>query len=342
MSVELHRTALVADAHNDLLMAVVARPPQRWGSFFRERWLPQLREGGVGLQVLPVFIDDEYRPDGALRQTLRMIECAHAIAEHNSDQVRLCLDGADIDAALADGKIALVLALESAPGLDANVELFATVHRLGVRIASIAHLGRTPLADGSREDAASSRLTAAGMEALTEMERLGVLFDVSHLGAAGVAHVLELATRPVLATHSGARALCDHHRNLTDDQLRGIAATGGTVCVNFYPEFLSTDPAERTVGRVVDHILHIADVIGIDRVGLGPDFIKEVDQDLARRCCEAPGDTSELALPGLEGPGGLPLITRALTERGVPEDAILKILGGNVLNLLRTTLGRPS
>ncbi|MFE7330078.1 dipeptidase [Streptomyces sp. NPDC057565] len=342
MSAELHRSALVADAHNDLLMAVAARPPRRWGAFFRERWLPQLREGGVGLQVLPVFIDDEYRPDGALRQTLRMVECAHTIAEHNGDHVRLCFDGADIDAALADGKIALVLALESAPGLDANVELFATVHRLGVRIASIAHLGRTALADGSGEDAAGSRLTAAGVEALAEMERLGILFDVSHLGAAGVAHVLELATRPVLATHSGARALCDHHRNLTDDQLRGIAATGGIVCVNFYPEFLSADSAERTVDRVVDHILHIADVIGIDRVGLGPDFIKEVDQDLIRRCCEEPGDADELALPGLEGPSGLPLVTRALTERGVLDDAIRKILGGNVLNLLHTALGQPA
>ncbi|MBM7440622.1 microsomal dipeptidase-like Zn-dependent dipeptidase [Streptomyces sp. HB132] len=214
------------------------------------------------------------------------------------------------------------------------------MHRLGVRIASIAHLGRTQLADGSAEDAAGSRLTAAGVEALAEMERLGVLFDVSHLGAAGVAHVLEIATRPVLATHSGARALCDHHRNLTDDQLRAIAATGGTVCVNFYPEFLSADPAERTVDRVVDHILHIADVIGIDRVGLGPDFIKEVDQDLVRRCCEGPADADELALPGLEGPGGLPLITRSLTERGVPEDAVLKILGRNLLDLLRANLGR--
>lgn len=338
MSLALHRRALVADAHNDLLMAVAARPPQRWGAYFRERWLPQLREGGVALQVLPVFIDDEYRPDGALRQTLRMIECAHVLAAHNSDQVRLCLDDADIDAALAQGKIALILALESAPGLDANVELFATMYRLGVRVASIAHLGRTPLADGSGEDATGSRLTTAGVEALAEMERLGVVFDVSHLGAGGVEHVLELATRPVIATHSGARGLCDHHRNLTDDQLRGVAATGGVVCVNFYPEFLDIEPARRTVGRLVDHILHIADVIGFDGVGLGPDFIKEVDQDLIRRCCEEAGDANELALPGLEGPAGLPLITKALTERGLPDDTVLKILGDNVRDFLRGAL----
>ncbi|MEU7989886.1 membrane dipeptidase, partial [Streptosporangium canum] len=119
MSVELHHRAVVADTHNDLLMAVTARPPRQWASFFRERWLPQLHEGGVNVQVLPVFIDDQYRPEGALRQTLRMIECAHTLAEGNPDAVRLCLDGAQIDQALGEGRIALVLALESAPGLDA-------------------------------------------------------------------------------------------------------------------------------------------------------------------------------------------------------------------------------
>ncbi|MER7788498.1 membrane dipeptidase [Streptomyces sp. NPDC097640] len=338
---ELHRRAVVADAHNDLLVAVTARPPRRWASFFRDQWLPQLREGGVDLQVLPVFIEDWFRPEGALRETLRMIECAHTLAEGNADEVRLCLDGDDIDRALDDGRIALVLALESAPGLDANVELIPTLYRLGVRMASIAHWGRTALADGSGEDATGSRLTEAGVAALAEMERLGMLFDVSHLGASGVAHVLELATRPVLATHSSARALLDHHRNLTDEQIRGITATGGMVCVNFLGEFLATDPAERTVDRLADHVLHVVEVAGVDRVGLGPDFIKEVSGDVSPPCCEDL-EYAELVVPGLEGPRGLPLVTEALVRRGLPEGDILKILGGNVLELFRKELGRPA
>ncbi|SCK36208.1 Zn-dependent dipeptidase, microsomal dipeptidase homolog [Streptomyces sp. AmelKG-E11A] len=206
MTADLHHRAIVADTHNDPLMAVSARPAHRWADFFRERWPPQLRGGGIRIQVLPVFIDDPYRPEGALRRTLRMIECAHVLAEGNPDTVALCRDGDEIDAALAASRIALVLALESAPGIGADVELFSTVQRLGVRIASIAHWGRTPLADGSGEDATGSRLTGPGVRALAELERLGVIFDVSHLSAAGVAHVLELATRPVLATHSSARA----------------------------------------------------------------------------------------------------------------------------------------
>jgi membrane dipeptidase len=310
-----------------------------------ERWLPQLHQGGVNLQVLPVFIDDQYRPEGALRQTLRMIECAHVLAEGNADAVRLCVDGAQIDQALGEGRIALVLALESAPGLDASVELFSTVHRLGVRVASIAHWGRTPLADGSGEDATASRLTAAGVEALAEMERLGIIFDVSHLGASGVGHVLELATRPIMATHSAARALREHHRNLTDDQIRAIAATGGVVCVNFLAAFLTDDPAHYTVDRLVDHIEHMVGVGGIDHVGLGPDFMREVLTDTTPPCCEGfsySGIDALAALPGLSGPSGLPLVTEALLKHGFADEEIIKILGGNVLRLFRAELGRST
>lgn len=303
MTLALHQRAVVADTHNDLLMAVSARPPQQWASFFREQWLPQLLAGGVDLQVLPVFIDDQYRPEGALRQTLRMIECAHVLAEANADHVRICLDAGDIDRALADGKIALLLALESMPGLDANVELISTMHRLGVRVASIAHFGRTPLADGSGEDATGSGLTSHGVAALAEMERLGIVFDVSHLGASGVAHVLELAAKPVMATHSAARALRDHHRNLTDEQLRGVAATGGVVCVNFFAPFLADREEDMTLDRLLDHIEHVADVAGIDHVGLGPDFIREVMEDLTPPCCEGVFSRGEPEVRGAR-PGG--------------------------------------
>jgi membrane dipeptidase len=342
VAADLHRDAVVADAHNDLLMAVSARPPELWASFFRERWLPQLTAGGVNLQVLPVFIDGRYRPEGSLRQTLRMIECAHTLAEGNPDTVRLCADGPQIDQALADGRIALVLAMESMPGIDASVELVPTLHRLGVRVASIAHWGRTPLADGSGEDATGSRLTSQGVETLQTMERLGILFDVSHLGASGVGHVLELATRPVLATHSSARALRDHHRNLTDDQLRAIAATGGVICVNFLAAFLTEDAGSATIDHLVDHIEHIVAIAGIDHVGLGPDFIREVMADLTPPCCEAAsfsGLDVNAAIPDLDGPRGLPLVTEALAKHGFADEEIRKIVGGNLLRLFQAELG---
>lgn len=340
----LHAGAVVADAHNDLLSAVVERPVARWGAFFRERWLPQLREGGVDLQVLPVFVDARRRREGALRHTLRMIECAHRIAQDNDDAVAICVDGDQIAAALTERRTALVLALESAPGVGDDVELFETLFRLGVRIASIAHFGRTALADGSAEDATGSRLTAAGVEALAEMERLGMMFDISHLGAAGVEHVLHLASRPVIATHSSARALQDHHRNLTDVQLKGVADTGGVVCVNFFAPFLSG--TDHSLGPLLDHLEHMVGVAGIDHVGLGPDFVQEVLADITPpACCDALSGSGvdQLAfVPGLEGPAGLPLVTQGLLGRGWHPADIRKVLGENLLGLFRQELGRPA
>ncbi|MBB5977271.1 dipeptidase [Kribbella solani] len=338
---ELHATAVVADTHNDLLCAVVARRPDEWGSYFRQVWLPQLRLGGVDIQVLPVFVDDVFRPEGALRQTLRMIECAPRVAAENPRDAALCVTGAEIDNALSSGRIALVLALESAPGIGEDVELFRTLQALGVRIASFAHFGRTALADGSAEDATGGRLTSKGVAALELLEELGVLVDVSHLGVAGVGHVLEIANRPVIATHSSARALRDHHRNLTDEQIKGIGATGGLVCVNFFAPFLAESNA--TLDVLVDHIEHVVSLIGVDSVGLGPDFIKEVYAETKPAWCEAAGarvlGSPVRYLDGLEGPAGLPLVTELMVGRGWDPDGVRAVLGGNVLRLFRASFG---
>src|SRR3954451_4030863 len=122
----LHAAATVVDTHNDLLMLVSRRPPADQGAYFRRHWLPQLQDGGIGVQVLPVFIDDDFRPEGALRQTLRMIEAAHRVAADAADVVTLCRDAAEIDAAVADGRIALVLALEGCEAVGTDVDLLRT------------------------------------------------------------------------------------------------------------------------------------------------------------------------------------------------------------------------
>ncbi|HET7531100.1 MAG TPA: dipeptidase [Mycobacteriales bacterium] len=338
----LHAAATVVDTHNDLLMLVAHRPAERQASYFRETWLPQLRAGGVDVQVLPVFVDDDFRPEGALRQTLRMIEAAHRLAEGNPEHVSLCRTGAEIDAATASGRIALVLALEGCEAVGVDVPILRTLFRLGVRMASFTHFGRTALADGSAEDAAGSRLTAAGVDALTLLEELGVVMDVSHLSAAGTDHVLSVARRPVVASHSSAYELCRHHRNLTDERLKGIAATGGVVGVNFFYGFI--DPADPTVERLVDHVEHVASVAGIDHVGLGPDFVKEVFEQLtppAAGPVDFEGLDGSRVIPGLDGPAGLPLVTAELCRRGWPEADVRKVLGDNWLRVLRATMGTP-
>jgi membrane dipeptidase len=339
----LHQDAVVVDTHDDLLMLVARRPRAEQAAYFRTAWLPQLRAGGVDVQVLPVFVDDAYRPEGALRQTLKMLEAGWTVAEGCPDDVAVCLTGADVDAAVASGRIALVLALEGCEAVGRDVELLSTLHRVGVRIASLTHFGRTLLADGSGEDPAGSRLTGAGIEAVAVMEELGMLLDVSHLGAVGVDHVLEIARRPVIATHSSAHELRGHHRNLTDARLRGIGAGGGVVGVNVFAGFLSDDPAQFTVARVVDHLEHVADVAGPGAVGLGPDFLDQVFGELypGVETMVVEGVDAKRYVPGLEGPAGLPLITEELVRRGWSEPDVRAVLGENDLRLFRAELGVP-
>lgn len=341
---DLHRDAVVVDCHNDLPVMLPAHH-RRWGrgDHFGRWAVPELRAGGVDVQVLPVYTEPEHA-EGSLRHVLLQVERLHRDIEANREQVALCLTGAEIDAALAEGKIACILALEGAAAVGANVELFGVLYRLGVRIASFTHFPRTLLADGSPDEDAGARLPAVGVAAVRELERLGMLLDVSHLAAGGISHVLEIATRPVIASHSSARALCDHHRNLADEHLRQLAATGGVVGVNVIPAFIDRDPERRTLDRVVDHILHMAEVAGIDHVGLGPDFITDYFNDLYPHLPEVllEGINLKEGIPGLTGTRDLPNLTGAMLERGMAEADIRKVLGENWLRVFRQELGVPA
>jgi membrane dipeptidase len=334
----LHDEAVVVDCHNDLILMVDRKRSVGFPNHFADYWLPELRAGGVDVQVLPVYLDDEYRPEGALRRSLLLIELAHRVIGSEPSEAALCCSGAEIDAALASGKIAFVLALEGCEGLGSNVELVETFYRLGVRMMSFTHFGRTAMGDGSAEDDAGSRLTRAGVEAVAEMERLGIVVDVSHLGIGGTQHVLEIATRPVIASHSSVRALADHHRNLADEVTKAIAASGGVQGINFFPWFI--DLKEPTIERVVDHIAHVANVAGIDHVGIGPDFIREY-------CQEFYGNYPDIKTEGLPLNSwivdlaysrDLPNLTQALADRGFSAEDIRKVLGGNFLRVFRAVM----
>jgi membrane dipeptidase len=325
----------VVDGHNDLLMLVSSRDDAEQAGYFRRHWLPQLRSGGVGVQVLPVYVDDCFRPEGALRQALRMIGAAHRIGRECADEVVLCRTGDDLDDARATDRVGLVLALEGCEPVGQDVGLFDVLFELGVRMASLTHFGRNALADGSAEDAAGSRLTRAGVKAVEAMERLGIIVDVSHLSAAGTDQVLSMARRPVIASHSSAGALCHHHRNLTDDRLRGVADSGGVVGVNFFHGFI--DPEQPTIDRVVDHVAHIAEVAGITHVGLGSDFMTDIIRETM------PGDGPILiegldarrCIPGLEGPAGFPLVLDRMARRGFSKEDVAAVAGGNFLRVFQ-------
>jgi membrane dipeptidase len=334
----LHDDAVVVDCHNDLILLVARRHAMGKADHFADYWLPELRAGGVNVQVVPIYLDDEYRPEGALRRTLLLIEHVHRIVQMHAQDVALCLSGSDIDAAVASGRIGLVLALEGMESLGKDVALVETFYRLGVRMMSFTHFGRTLMADGSAEDDAGSRLTRAGADAVGEMDRLGIVIDVSHLGIGGTDHVLEIARGPVIASHSSARALCDHHRNLRDEVIKAIAAGGGVVGINAFPWFI--DRKQPTLDRFVEHIEHIRDVAGIDHVGIGPDFIREYCDEFFSNYTdyEEEGLPMNAEIEGLAYSHDLPNLTAKMIERGLPSDDIRKVLGENFLRVFRQVL----
>jgi membrane dipeptidase len=335
---KLHEDAVVVDAHNDLPVLLLMRNrslgPQGVERYWRDVWVPEARAGGVDVQVLPIYVSPQ-AAESSLRVTLLQLEALEREAAQ-TPEVALCRTGADIDAALADGRIALLLALEGTSGIGIDVELFSVFHRLGIRMVSFTHWSRALLADGTADEEAGSRLPRAGVRALAELERLGILLDVSHLAAPALDHALELATKIVVASHSSSRALCEHHRNLSDEHLRAIAATGGVIGINVLPTFV--DAEEPTLDRVVDHVEHVAEIAGVDHVGLGPDFLKEwVDERYPQydRFLQLDGIDMKAAVPGLARTRDLPNLTGRLLERGWSDENVRKVLGENWLRVFR-------
>jgi membrane dipeptidase len=336
----LHDAAVVVDAHHDLLLLVARDRLVGKSDSFRRRWVPELRAGGVDVQVLPIHIEVEFPAEAALRRTLLLLAYAHQEAAANPTDVQICETGADIDAAIAGGRIACILALEGSQAVAADVELFELLFRLGVRMASFSWFGRTLLADGSGEGDQGGRLSRAGVEALREIERLGIVMDVSHLSDSGTDHVLELSTRPVVASHSSARAVTVHPRNLTDDHIKGIASLGGVVGINLFPLFV--DPLDPTIDRIVDHVEHVASVGGIDHVGIGTDFVRELYDEKfpADRVLTIDGFDRRTTIRGIESARDLPNLTAGLIGRGFGEADVRKILGMNFLRVFHDVMGR--
>jgi membrane dipeptidase len=339
----LHHDAVVVDTHNDLILLVDHFDQRQQPDHFAEYWLPELRAGGVDVQVLPICLEEQFQSEGGLRRTLLLVERIHQLAAEHRGDVAVCLTADDIDAAVAAGRIALVIALEGAHGIGQDPQLIRTMERVGVRVVSLAHLNRTFLADGSRLDVTSrSGLTPQGIEVFQEMERLGIVFDISHLGVAGVEDVLSLATRPFLATHSACLAITDIHRNLGDEQIKRIAQLGGVINVAAAIPFF-IDPEQATAERVVDHIEHLIATAGVDHVGVGPDFVDDYFQKVYGGWIVTK-DFADGGIPRaeIERPSDLPKLTETMLRRGIGEDDVRKILGGNVMRVFRDVLGVPA
>lgn len=310
----------MADCHDDLLMGVVHQQERGRGDPFGDFWLPQLREGGVVLQVLPIYTEEQFIGEGALRRALRFVEATWRIADQHADDVALVTTATELDQALASDRIALILAFEGMEPVAHDVELIDTFWRLGIRMASLTWNRRTMLADGLGESATGGGLTTLGRAAVERMEALGMIVDVSHLSDAGFEHVVEVATRPFVASHSSCRAVHGHPRNLTDEMLRTIAGSGGFACMNAYGGFVGDRGP--VVPDYVEHLAHAVEVIGADRVGLGLDFVADIFSQMDPIVGGVLLEPDQLGtIGGLERPADLAALGPVLIERFGEADA---------------------
>ncbi|WP_420611691.1 dipeptidase [Candidatus Spongiisocius sp.] len=319
----------VADAHNDLLLAVEHQRRRGYSDPFGDFWLPQLREGNVALQVLPVYTEEEFAGSDALRRAMVILETARWMAELHPSDVAIAETGKEIEAISGAGRIALVLALEGGEPFGSDLGLIDGFARLGVRIASMTWNRRTMLADGVGERATGGGLTRLGRLAVEEFERCGIVVDISHLSDAGVRDVLATATEPVMATHSSCRALCAHPRNLTDTQIAQVAGSGGIVCVNAFGGFLGDRPS---IARYVDHIKHAVAMAGPDAVGLGADFIDDLLPILDPILQGALVDEMPV-IPDLRSARDYPAVAEVLTHR-LGESITARVMSENLIRFL--------
>jgi membrane dipeptidase len=325
-AVKLHRKAVVVDTHCDTLMQFIPRgyqPPRKLGERSEKGHidLPRMVEGGVTCQTFAIYTGTRaFVPEASLLATL-MVDKFYSEIEANPGIVAVTTSG-EILKAKKEGKVCGLLSIEGAEPLMGELAALRVYYRLGLRMLSLAWNYRTPFADGWNAKRSGSKLPELGVQAIEEMHRLGIVFDVSHLTDSVFWDVCDVVKGPFIASHSNARAVCDHQRNLTDDMIKALADHGGVMGMNFAPAFVTKEGKDATVSKLVDHIDHIVKLVGPDHVGLGSDF-------------DGIGEPPK----GLEDVSKMPNITRELVGRGYSDEDILKILGGNHLRVFKQVIG---
>lgn len=363
-ALQIHSKALVVDGHNDLPWELRAQ-----GSLTFQRIdlakpqatlhtdIPRLRQGGVGAQFWSVYVPASTAYDGtALIATLEQIDMVYAMIDHYPETFELALNCDDIERIHAAGKIASLIGIEGGHSIEDSINVLRQLYRMGARYMTLTHSDTTAWADSATDEPQHDGLTPFGEDVVREMNRLGMLVDLSHVSPDTMKDALRVSQAPVIFSHSSAGAIAKHPRNVPDDVLKLVADNGGVVMVNFYSGYVVPEAAECSVQRMeheeklkqslddiqmrtamkawdlkhplkrgtihdlIDHIDHIVQVAGIDHVGLGSDF-----------------DGVSVLPKQLDDVSTYPLITQALLDRGYPEDKIQKILGGNLMRAMRQT-----
>lgn len=330
----------VVDLHLDLLQELLTASdePNPFGS----RWLAKLRAGGVRLQGCPVYVPAEESGESALRVALRQINAFHRALRENADAVRLVQSRADLDYLADDERVGLFLTLEGAEPIGYDLDLVDLLWHLGVRMVTVTR-ARANLYAGGNAEAHGGGLTALGEALVDRLADVGMILDLAHTSERSFAEILERVEgrAPVVLSHAGCRALQAAGHNVSDDQMRAVAAAGGVIGIIALPHMI--DAREWTVGRVVDHVEHAIGVMGDGAVALGGDFAYQLFRAgalprLLKDTDMPDGVTLESAVEGLRGPEDFPRLAGAMTARGWSEGRTSGVLHGNALRLLTSAL----
>lgn len=309
------------DGHSDWLLDIADTKR----SFFDESDighvdLPRLQKGQISAMLCAVFIRNDDLPHHALIQTLRMVDRLRRIVDQSDGQVRLVEEFADLERSYQDGSFGAVLHYEGAEAIDPEFVVLRLSYELGLRSLGLTWSRSNIFSEGVGENNRERGLTYLGKELVRRCNDMGILVDVAHLNIAGFWDVLETSSMPIVASHSNARAICNHERNLHDDQIRALAQNGGLMGINFARQFLvegATTGEEVSLDAMVDHVDHIVNLVGIDHVALGSDY------DGAGM----PADLYDAAQT--------PKLIQALRDRGYDEASIQKFGRDNWLRVLK-------
>lgn len=334
---------LVIDGHSDLLSDVVARRRAGAVKVIESEYLPDLTAGGVSALIASLFVDNAFLPEMALRCAMAQIGALHQELDESPDKLALCTTGAEIAEAHRTGRIGIMVSFEGAEPLGTDLAVLRAFHQLGVRGLGLAWSRRNQAADGSSFSGCDRKggLSSFGIELVHEAERLGMFLDASHLSDAGLDDLFAVATRPFLASHSNARALCGTMRNLDDGQLHEMARRGCLVGVNAASLLVADRDEDSTMTRLLDHVDHLVAVMGPDHVALGFDLCDRIMANYSRELTAAMPRAPFDVVKGHQSTG---LFLDGLRDRGYGEDAVRRIAGENLHAFLSglAAHGQPS
>ena len=325
------------DAHFDLALDIDERRELGDRNVYTLRHDGLIRAGGWDCIVSALFVPSRQLPEMGLRKALDQIASLVAEESEQRDKIALCVSMREVDAANKAGKVGILLSLEGADPIGCDLRLLSIFYRLGVRSLGLSWSRRNYAADGCSfkpmREGMKGGLTSFGVDLLEEAERLGMLIDISHLNDECVSDVARYAKRPFIASHSNSRAIADTMRNLSDEQIRLVAESGGVVGMNGV-SFIVSDEKGKNIGaaELSAHIDNIVRLVGDDFVGLGLDFCDRI-ADIH------PSSQSMGAFDVMGDHGGLPKLAAALFEKGYGEERVAKIIGGNFRRVYEEVIG---